>query len=107
MFILPAVLLCVGFLQDVVAYKARKLVPEVHERVALLVALYGVAFVIGAEWISPWIERAFVLARREGRRQCGNVGLALFYAASYGAVYYEYLLEERGGPAALLPARWR
>lgn len=107
MFVLPAVLLSVGFLQDVIAYKVRHYVHDVYARVAILVFAYGVAFVVGAEWVSPWIERAFVMARREGKRQWGSLGLALFYGLAYGALYWAYLIEERGGPGALLPSTWR
>lgn len=105
--VLPAVLLTVNLLEYVAAYKARQHVRDVHLRVAMSLVLIGVAFAASAEWISPWLARILTETRRGTHRHAGTVGLLLFYAVVYGALYYAYFLVDRRGPAALLPASLR
>jgi hypothetical protein len=105
--ILPAVLLVVNLVENVVTYKVRQHVPSAHLRVAVDLLLYGAAFVIAADWVSPWLERSLTNARRDTARHAGTMGLVLFYAAAYGGLYYAYLLYDLHGPASLLPRAWR
>jgi hypothetical protein len=72
----------------------------------MLLVLYGVAFAIGGEWITPWAKRLFLAARKDSRRD-GKIGILLFYLLAYGALYYAYVIEETRGPDALLPPAWR
>jgi hypothetical protein len=104
--ILPLVLLTVAMLEEIATYKVRLLVPDLHLRAALVMALNGVAFAIAAGWISPWFKRIFASARTRSRR-VGAVGLWIFYAIAYGALYYAYFVAEVRGPGGLLPAAWR
>jgi hypothetical protein len=105
--ILPAVLLVVNLLENIVTYKVRQHVPNAHVRVAVALLLYGAAFVIAADWVSPWLERSLTKARRDTARRAGTIGPLLFYAVAYGGLYCAYLLNELHGPASLLPRAWR
>jgi hypothetical protein len=105
---LPLVLLIVSLLQDITTYKVRQHVHDVRLRTAIVVALYGVAFAIAANWVSPLIKRLIVNIRQSSKRGGGLLGVWLFYAAAYTLIYYAYLAVERaGGPAGVLPAAWR
>ena len=104
---LPLVLLMVTLLEDIVTYKVRQHVQDVHLRTAIIVALVGAAFAIAATWLSPLIKRLLTRIRTSSRRGGGLFGVCLFYAAAYAGIYFAYLLVERKGPGALLPQAWR
>jgi hypothetical protein len=103
----PLVLLSVGLLEAVATYKVRQHLRDVHVRVAIMLALNGVAFAIAATWVTPAIRRLLVSIRQSSRRGGGLFGLWLFYAAAYGGLYWAYLVMERHGAGHLLPAAWR
>jgi|HubBroStandDraft_1064217.scaffolds.fasta_scaffold11303_6 hypothetical protein len=105
--ILPAILLVVNLVESIVTYKVRQHVPDAHVRAAVALLLYGAAFVIAADWVSPWLERTLTKTRRDSARHAGTMGLLLFYAVAYGGIYYAYLLYDLHGPASLLPRAWR
>jgi hypothetical protein len=105
---LPLVLLIVSLLQDITTYKVRQHVHDVRLRTAILVVLYGVAFAIAANWLSPFIKRLIVKIRQSSKRGGGALGVWLFFGAAYALIYYAYLVVEKsGGPGSLLPAAWR
>jgi hypothetical protein len=101
--VLPAVLLSVNLLEYIATYKARQHVHDVRLRAGLALVLYGVAFAVGAEWVTPWLRRVLTATRRDSHRHAGTMGLLLFYVVVYGALYYAYYLVEKRGPAALIP----
>jgi hypothetical protein len=105
--IVPLVLLTVSLLEEVVTYKVRQHVRDVHLRVAVILALNGAAFAAAANWLGPWLRGLLSTARRAGREGAGAVGLWVFYGAAYGALFWAYLVVERRGPGGLLPAPWR
>jgi hypothetical protein len=107
LLVLPAVLLTVNLLEYVATYKARQHVRDVHMLVAINLVLYGVAFAVAADWVSPALVRALTETRRDSRRQGGKTGLLVFYAVVYGLLYAAYYVVEKRGPAALLPASLR
>jgi hypothetical protein len=72
-------------------------------RVAILMVLYGVGFSIAAEWLTPWLKRAVTASRRTSHRQGGSAGVWLFFAVTYGLLYYAFYLLETRGAASLLP----
>jgi hypothetical protein len=104
---LPLVLLTVGLLQDITSYKVRQHVHDVHWRTLVMLVLYGVAFGVAAEWVSPAIKRLLSGIRHSSRKGGGLFGTWLFFAVAYGLVYWAYLVEERHGAGALLPPSWR
>ena len=105
--VLPAVLLAVNLFESVAAYKVRQHVCGVHARAAIALLLYGVAFVLAADWVTPLLKRALTKTRRESVDQAGIAGLLLFYFAAYGGLFYAYVQCELHGPATLLPRSWR
>jgi hypothetical protein len=104
---LPLVLLSVSLFENVVTYKLRQHVPDVYGRTALSLVLYGSAFAVAGEWVSPEIKKLLVSAHKTSRVRAGSVGTWLFFGAAYALVYWAYLVVERKGPGALLPAAWR
>jgi hypothetical protein len=102
--VLPAVLLTVNLVEVILAHKARQHVRDVRLRAAIVVLLYGAAFAAATEWLSPWLTRVLTHTRRGSLRHAGAVGLLLFYALAYGALFYAYLALEMRGPSGLLPA---
>ena len=104
---LPLVLLTVGLLQDITSYKVRQHVHDVHWRTAVMLVLYGAAFAVAAEWVSPAIKRLLSSIRHSSHRGGGLAGTWLFFAVAYGLLYWAYLVEERHGAGALLPPSWR
>jgi hypothetical protein len=103
-FLLPAVLLTVALLEDVAMYKIRQHVREVRLRTLLDLLLFGAAFAVAADWLTPRLRQMLTTVRRQSRREAGSFGLAVFYALAYGALYYAYLVRETRGVGALLPA---
>jgi hypothetical protein len=105
--LLPLVLLIVSLLQDVATTKIRHHVRDLHLRVAIIVVLVGLAYAVAADWVGPAVKRVLTTARQGSRQGAGWLGLWIFYAIAYGGVYWAYLVAERRGPEALLPAAWR
>ena len=103
LLVLPAVLLTVSLVEDVTAFKIREHVHNAYLRNAIVLVLYGAAFTFAADWISPRLRRLLMTARTHSRREGGTVGLLLFYAIAYGALYYAYFVEDARGPGGLLP----
>ena len=102
MFVLPAVLLTVSLLEDVVSHLAREHVRNLYWRVALTLVLKGAAFAIAGHFVSPWIERTLVVTRRGTFRHAGPVGLLLFYVAAYALLYWFFLVLETKGAGGLI-----
>lgn len=105
--IIPLVLLIVTLLEDVVMYKVRQHVRDVHTRAAIILTLNGVAFAIVAGWLAPRLTGVFGHVRKTTRKTAGKIGIWMFYAAAYGVLYYAFLIVERHGPGGLLPASMR
>lgn len=103
-FVLPAVLLMVALVEDLAMYKIRQHVREVRLRTLLDLLLFGAAFAVAADWLSPLLRRMLTRVRAQSRREGGSFGLVVFYALAYGALYYAYLVRETRGLGALLPA---
>ncbi len=105
--ILPLILLTVALLEDIATYKVRQHVAEPRVRVAIMIVLTGAVFAFVAGWLGPWIKRLLSTARQGSQRGAGVLGLWLFYACAYGALYYAYLIVDEHGPGALLPPSLR
>jgi hypothetical protein len=105
--ILPGVLLTVALLEEIATYKVRQRVHDVYVRTAIIVAFNGVAFTFAAEIVGPWVAQLLASARRDSHRLGGSLGLFLFYAAAYGALYYAYLVDQQHGPGWLIPLALR
>lgn len=101
--IVPLVVLVVALCEDVATYKVRQHVRDPYVRAAIIVVLTGIGFSVAAAWIGPWIKHLLSTARKGSRWGMGTVGIWLFYAAAYGAIYFAYLVIERSGVAGLLP----
>lgn len=106
-WIVPIVLLVFVLLQEIVTYKVRQHVREVHERVALIVILNAFGFGFAAGWLTPKLRELLKSARTRSNRMAGGIGLAIFYGLAYGALFYAFLILEQRGAAGLLPASLR
>lgn len=104
--ILPIVLLVVVIIEEIALYELRKHVRDPYLRTAAALAFFGVAFVLAVEKLGPALARLLIRAR-SGARERGAVGLWLFYAVAYGAIYWAFFVLETRGAAGLLPAAWR
>lgn len=104
---MPLVLLVVTLFEDVVTYKVRQHVRDIHTRVALIMLLNGVAFAFAAGWVAPQLKDLLASVRKSSRAGAGTFGIWVFYAVAYGAVYFAFLVVERRGPGGLLPASFR
>jgi len=104
---MPLVLLVVLLLEEIATYKVRQHVRDLYLRVAIIVVLNAFAFGFAAGWLAPWIKDLFTRVRRGSLRTGGAIGVWVFYALAYGAVYYAYLVVERHGVRGLLPASLR
>ncbi len=107
MLIIPLVLLVVTLLEDIATYKVRQHVQDIYLRAAIILVLTGIGFAVAAGYVGPWLKNLFASARKHSKTGGGKLGIWLFYAAAYGALYYAYLVIERRGAAALLPASLR
>jgi hypothetical protein len=105
--IVPIVLLIVTLFEDVVTYKVRQHVRDLHTRALIILVLNAFAFGIAATWVGPWLKDLFSSVRKSSRKTAGNIGIWVFYAAAYGALYYAFFIVERFGPGGLLPASLR
>jgi hypothetical protein len=105
--IVPLVLLVVAVLETIVQYKVQQRVHDVYWRAAIKVVLTGFAFTVAANWVAPALTSVLRALRKETASAAGRIGLWAFYALAYGGVFYVYLVLERFGPPALLPASLR
>ena len=101
------VLLTVVLLEEIAAYQVRRLISDVAVRTAVLVLLYGAGFAFAAVRLIPWLQRLVTSAQRTTRKEGGDLGVWLMFAAAYGLVYYAFYVIETEGIAALLPAALR
>lgn len=106
-WIVPIILLAFVLLQEIVTYKVRQRVHEIHLRVAVIVILNAFVFGFAAGWLTPKLRELLKSARTRTNRMAGTIGLAIFYALSYGALFYAFLTLEKHGAAGLLPASLR
>ncbi|MCA9678656.1 MAG: hypothetical protein H6708_22065 [Kofleriaceae bacterium] len=106
-WIMPVVLLVVVLLEEVTTYKVRQHVHPLYPRVAIIMALNAFVFVVGAGWVAPWLRDLLATARKGTKQTAGHLGLWLFYALAYGALFYAFVVLERRGPAGLLPPSLR
>ena len=82
-------------------YKVRQHVRDVYWRAAIILVLTGVGFAFAAGYVGPWLKDMVTKARKGSRWGGGKLGIWIFYAAAYGALYYAYLVMERRGPGGL------
>jgi hypothetical protein len=101
---MPLVILVVVLLEEVVTYKVRQRVADIELRVVIIMALNAFAFVVAAGWIAPWLRDLLSSARTGSRQTAGHVGMWIFYAVAYGALFFAFLVLERHGPGGLLPS---
>lgn len=106
-WIVPIILLAFVLVQEIVTYKIRQRVHEIHLRVAIIVVLNAFGFGFVAGWLTPKLRELLKSARTRTNRLGGRIGLAIFYALSYGALFYAFLILEKHGAAGLLPASLR
>lgn len=106
-WIVPIVLLTFVLLQEIVTYKVRQHIHDIHLRVAAILALNAFGFGIAAGWLTPMLRDALKGAHTRSNRLGGKIGLAAFYALAYGALFYGFLILEQRGAAGLIPASWR
>lgn len=106
-WIVPIVLLVFVLLQEIVTYKVRQHVREIHVRVALILVLNAFGFGFAAGWLTPKLRDLLKTVRTRSNRSAGTIGLAAFYVLSYGALFYAFLVLETRGAAGLLPASLR
>ncbi len=105
--IVPLVLLVVALLEDIAMFKLRQHVRDIYVRTGLVLVLTGVGFAFAAGYVGPWLQGVFSKARKGSKSGAGKIGIWVFYAAAYGLLYYAYLVMERRGAGALLPASLR
>jgi uncharacterized membrane protein len=106
-WIMPLVFLVVVLIEDVVTYEVRHHVRDLYLRAAIVMGLNAFAFVLVAGWLAPWLRDLLARARKGSKRTGGEVGLWVFYALAYGAIFYAYLVVERHGAGGLLPGSLR
>jgi phosphoglycerol transferase MdoB-like AlkP superfamily enzyme len=106
-WIVPIVLLVFVLIQEIITYKVRQHVPEIHVRVAVILALNAFGFAFAAGWLTPKLRELLKSARTRSNRLAGKIGLATFYGLAYGALYFAFLVLEQHGPAGLIPASFR
>ncbi|HEY6036766.1 MAG TPA: hypothetical protein VIV58_20955 [Kofleriaceae bacterium] len=106
-WIVPLVLLVFVLVQEVVTYKVRQHVHDIHARVAMILALNAFGFGFVAGWLTPRLRDVLKSVQKGSNRLGGKVGMVMFYALAYGALYYAFLVLERHGAVGLLPASLR
>lgn len=104
---MPMVLLCVVVLEEIAAYEVRKHVHEPYLRTLAILIFFGVGFVLATSVLTPRLKTLFTRVRRTSTRSGGTLGLWLFYAAVYGALFAAFYIMETRGVAGLLPASLR
>ena len=102
----PLVVCIVALLETIVTYKVHEHVRDTNVRAAIVMALNGIGFGVGAAVVAPWLAKVLRQLDRESS-QAGAVFTLVFYALAYGLVFYAYLVVEKYGPGALLPASLR
>jgi hypothetical protein len=105
--IIPLVLLVVALLEGLITYKVREHVHDVYWRAGIVMVLIGVGFSVAVGWVAPWLANALHRVRGQSHHEAGSLGLWVFYALTYGALFYAYVLVEQHGSAALLPHSMR
>lgn len=104
---MPMVLLCVVVLEEISSYEVRRYVHDPVLRTAAILLFFGVGFVVATNILSPRLTVLFTRVRRSSSRSGGALGLWLFYAAMYGALFAAFYVMETRGVAGLLPPSLR
>jgi NhaP-type Na+/H+ or K+/H+ antiporter len=105
-WIVPLVLCVIALLENIVTFKVHEHFRDTRARAAIILALNGIGFGIGAGFLAPGLARVLRQLDRESS-QAGTLFTIAFYALTYGLVFYAYLVVEQYGPGGLLPASLR
>ncbi len=102
----PLVVCVIALLENIVTFKVHEHVRDPRARAAIILALNGIGFGVGAAFVAPWIARVLRGLDRESSRG-GTLFSLAFYMLAYGLVFYAYLVLEQYGPGGLLPTSLR
>ncbi len=102
LLIAPLVILLVILVEEILVYELRAEVKSVPLRTAFIMLLYGPGIAWFAAVASPRLTKLLVKVRSRSRRSGGGLGIVLFFALTYGGMFFAYYLLETAGVAGLL-----
>jgi len=108
MIILPACLLFLNAVEEVVQYKLSSVVPNPYWRTAAILAMFAFGVTLVGDFISPWIAAGLEKAYKNSKKTWGKTtGVIIFCAITLGALYALYFFIYIKGPQSVLPPEWR
>lgn len=109
MVILPICLLLFNIIEEFVVYFLPRFLHNPYTRAAVLILLFAIGFTLIGDFLVPWVSGLFDHGHRKSQRQGGKIGVIIFYAISFAAIYFVYFIIycKPGGVANLVPAAMR
>jgi hypothetical protein len=105
-FILPCCLLLLNLANNIVSYKSGVIANAyLRTAVVMLLVLFGSS--LTAFVVAPALASAVRLLHRTSRRNAGELGEVLFFAALGAMVFWLYFRVSQYGTVAIVPPMWR
>jgi hypothetical protein len=105
-YILPCCLLLLNLANNIVSYKSGVIAnPFLRTTVVMLLVLFGSS--LTAFVVAPALASAVRWLHRSSRRNAGELGEMLFFAALGALVFWFYYRVSLHGTAAIVPPMWR
>jgi hypothetical protein len=105
-FILPCCLLLLNLVNNIVSYKSGVIAnPILRTTAVMLLVLFGSS--LTAFVVAPALASAVRWVHRSSRRNAGELGEVLFFAALGALVFWLYYRLSLHGTAAIVPPIWR
>ena len=105
-YILPCCLLLLNLANNIVSYTAGIIAnPFLRTTVVMLLVLFGSS--LTAFVVAPALASAVRWLHRSSRRNAGELGEMLFFAALRALVFWFYYRVTLHGTAAIVPPMWR
>ena len=105
-YILPCCLLLLNLANNVVSYKSGVIAnPFLRTAVVMLLVLFGSS--VTAFVVAPALASGVRWLHRSSRRNAGELGEVLFFAALGALVFWLYYRVSSHGTVAIVPPMWR
>ena len=108
--ILPACLLLLNAVEEVVVYKVQQY-PEAAKNpyilTLVLILLFALGFFLVGDMLVPYIKSLFEGIHKRSRKHGGDLGIIIFYALLGTFIFFIYFRIYTMGPETILPPAWR
>ncbi len=108
--ILPACLLWLNVIEEVIVYKAQNypaIATNPYLLTLVIILLFAIGFALVGNVIAPYFQSLFEQAHKGSKKHGGDMGIIIFYVITAGLTFFVYFRIYTMGPQMILPPGWR